>query len=109
MNQKVRGKRAFKAALAMVAKQWNTMKKIATNVKSDAQPTSNEHREMLAEYNCLVRIAKHRNKATLLAAKTFVTDLSSEDSKHTFQGNHFITSGPITSGPTTFRQGRQHY
>ena len=81
MNQISRRKRASKAALAMVAKQWRAMKKIATNVKSaGAQPTSNDHREMLAEYNRLVRIAKHRNKATLLAAKTSVTDLLSEDS-----------------------------
>ena len=64
----------------MVAEKWNTMKKIAKNAKSGARPESKEYREMLAEYNRLVRIAKHTNEATLLAAKISVTDLSTEDS-----------------------------
>ena len=58
------------------------MKNIAMNVVKSVgdQPTPNVHREMLATYNRFVSEAKHRNEATLLAAKTSVTDLSSEDS-----------------------------
>ena len=61
----------------MVANNWNAMKKIATNVEKSKgdQPTSTEHREMLATYNRFVSDAKRKTEAKLLAAKTAVTDL----------------------------------
>ena len=79
MNQRKRLKRARKAAKTMVANNWNAMKKIATNVEKSKgdQPTSTEHREMLATYNRFVSDAKRKTEAKLLAAKTAVTDLSS--------------------------------
>jgi hypothetical protein len=56
------------------------MKKVATNVEPGLQPTSNEHRQMLAEYNRLLRLENFKNAQALLAAKISVTNLSSENS-----------------------------